>query len=53
MSLQTRKTLVNLHNTNEDIFDEIRELSDSSATDTFKAQKVVRTLLKNLCEISG
>ncbi len=28
MSFQTRKTFVHLQNTNEDIFDEIRELSD-------------------------
>ncbi len=50
MLFQTRKTFVHLPNTNEDIFDEIRELSDpaidSNATDTFKARKVVRTSLK-------
>ncbi len=28
MSFQTRKTFVHLQNTNEDIFDEIKELSD-------------------------
>ncbi len=28
MSFQTRKTCVHPQNTNEDIFDEIRELSD-------------------------
>ncbi len=28
MLLQTRKTFVHLWNTNEDIFDEIQELSD-------------------------
>ncbi len=28
MSFQTHKTFVHLRNTNEDIFDEIRELSD-------------------------
>ncbi len=43
MSFQTRKTFVHLWNTNDDIFDEIWELSDppidSKATDTFKAQK--------------
>ncbi len=43
MSFQTHKTFVHLQNTNEDIFDEIRELSDppidSNATTVFKAQK--------------
>ncbi len=29
MSFQTRKTVVRLQNTNEDIFDEIQEFSDS------------------------
>ncbi len=29
MSFQTRKTFVYLQNTNEDVFDEIREISDS------------------------
>ncbi len=28
MSFQTRKTFVHLKNANEDIFDEIREISD-------------------------
>ncbi len=51
MLFQTFKTFVHLWNTNEDIFDEIQELSDppyidSNTTDTFKAQKVVRTSLK-------
>ncbi len=32
MSFQTHKTLVNLRNTNNDIFNEIRELSDPAYT---------------------
>jgi len=43
MSFHTRKTFVHLRNTNEDIFDEIQELSvnsiDSNLINTCKAQK--------------
>ncbi len=43
MSFQTRKTFVHLRNTNKNIFDEIRELSDppidSKGTITIKVQK--------------
>ncbi len=34
MLFQTRKTFVHLRNTNEDVFDEIRELSDPPETAT-------------------
>ncbi len=50
MSFQTCKTFVCLGNTNEDIFDEIWELSDppidSNATETFKAQKDSKDIVK-------
>ncbi len=50
MSFQTRNTFVHLWNTNEDMFDEIRELSDppidSKATDTFEAQKDSKEIIK-------
>ncbi len=49
MSFQAHKTFVNLRNTNEDIFDEIRELSgriDSKATDMFKAQQDSKDIVK-------
>ncbi len=46
MSFQTRKAFVHLQNTNEDIFDEIRELSYPNATDRFKAQKGSKDIIK-------
>jgi len=43
MSIQTRKTFIHLWNTNEDLFDEICEISiDSYTTDTLKLQKVYK-----------
>ncbi len=42
MLFQTRKAFVHLQDTNEDISDEIWEISDaaySNGTDTFKAKK--------------
>ncbi len=49
MSFQTRKPFVYLRNTNEDIFDEIWAFwacIDSNATDTFKAQKCSKNIVK-------
>ncbi len=51
MSFQTSKTFVHLWNTNEDIFDEIWELSDSLALDSnatimFKTQKGSKDIAK-------
>jgi len=50
MSFQTLKTFVHLQNTNEDLFDEIRDLSDpsidSNAITTFKAEKVSKDIVK-------
>ncbi len=51
MLFQTFKTFVHLWNTNEDIFNEIQKLSDppyidSNTTDTFKAQKGSKDIVK-------
>ncbi len=49
MSFQTCKTFVHLQNTNDDIFDEIQELSDpidSKPTTTFKAPKGSKHIVK-------
>jgi len=50
MSFQTLKTFVHLQNTNEDLFDEICDLSDpsidSNAITTFKAEKVSKDIVK-------
>ncbi len=56
MSFQICKTFVHLRNTNEDIFDEIRELSDppidSLGTTTVKAQKGSKNIIKIVNVIS-
>ncbi len=50
MSFQTRKTFVHLQNTNEDIFDAIRELSGPpiESKDPYKinAQKRIKEIVK-------
>ncbi len=50
MSFQTRKIFVHLWNTNQDIFDEFRELSDppidSKDPNTIKAQKCSKEIFK-------
>ncbi len=57
MSFQTRKTFVHLRNTNEDIFDTFRELSeppiDSKDPYTIKAQKRSKEIGKIIRDISG
>ncbi len=44
MSIQTHKTFDHLQNTNEDIHNEIRELSDPEKT--FKGQKGSKDIIK-------
>ncbi len=57
MSLQTRKTSVQLLNTSEDIFDKIQELSDPSIdskdTATIKVQKCSKDISKIVHVTSG
>ncbi len=57
MSFQTCETIVHLHNTNEDIFDEIQELSDppigSKDITTINAQKSSKDIGKIIHVTSG
>ncbi len=50
MSFQTHKTSIHLRNTNEDIFDEIRELSDPAQTAKQRTCSQVHKRSKYICK---